>query len=67
MAFDAHQLAHDLRIRLAAEVVIVRAGAAEHLAQRAMDGAFAGAVGQQNGAVDVEENELHVFDGPSCT
>ena len=60
MAFDAHQLAHDLRIGLAVEVVIVRAGAAEHLAQRAMDGALAGAVGEQDGAVDVEENELHV-------
>ena len=58
--FDAHQLSHDLRIGLAVEAMVFGSGAAEHVDQRAMHGALPRAVGQQDGSVDVEQNELHV-------
>src|SRR5262249_23718271 len=59
MAFHSHQLANDLRIGLAAKRMVVRTGAAEDFGERAMDRPLPGAVGEQDGSVDVEENELH--------
>jgi len=53
----AHQLAHDLRIRLPVEAVIVRAAVSEVLFERTEDRAPAGPVGPEDGAVDVEQNE----------
>jgi hypothetical protein len=53
----AHQLAHDLRVGLAVEAVPLGAGAAEQLRERTVDRAPAGAVGGENGTVDVEESE----------
>src|SRR5215207_120416 len=60
VAGHSHQLAHDLRVGLSVEPMVVGSTAAVHLDQRAVDGALAGAIGQQNGSVDVEENELHI-------
>jgi len=60
MTRDAHQLSHDLRIGLAVEAVIGWASAAEHVEQRAMNRALPCTVGEQDGAVNVKENELHI-------
>ena len=40
--------------------MILGTGRAVHLDQRAMDRALSGARGQENGSVDVEEDELHI-------
>ena len=54
------QLAHDLRIGLAIEAIAFDRPRRAHLVkQRAMDGASPCAVGPQEGAVDVEEDEPH--------
>src|SRR5581483_11818308 len=60
MTGEPHQLAHDLRIGLPVEAVILRARGAEHFDQRAVNRAAARAVGEQDRAVDVKQNELHV-------
>ena len=55
------QFAQRLRIRLAAEGMAVDIGARAHLAedeaQAALHGGAAGAIGVQQGAVDIEENQ----------
>jgi hypothetical protein len=53
----AHQLAHDLRIGLAVEAMLARPALAEVLLQRLEDRAPAGAVGPEDGPVDVEQHE----------
>jgi len=57
---QGQQLAHDLRIGLPVEAVgLNRARRARLLEQGAMDRPPARAVGPEQGAVDVEEDELH--------
>src|SRR2546425_2387071 len=60
VAGQTHELAHDLRIGLAIEMVIRGPRGPEHLAERAMDRAPSRSIGQQERTIDVEENELHV-------
>ena len=53
----AQQLAHDLRIGLAVEAMLARPALAEVLFQRLEDRAPAGAVGPEDGPVDIEQHE----------
>jgi hypothetical protein len=57
VTLEAHEVAHDLPVRLPVEPVALGADAAEHLTERAMDRAAAGPVGPEDRAVDVEEDE----------
>jgi hypothetical protein len=53
----AHQLAYDLRIRLAVEAMLAGSGLTEMLGKRLEHGTAARAVGPQDGAVDVEQHD----------
>src|SRR5688572_25879928 len=66
MTGHSHQLAHDLRVRLAVKVIVGGARTSEDLAQRPVNGAPPGSVGQEERSVDVEQNELHVS-AEACT
>src|SRR2546430_17617124 len=60
MTREREQVAHDLRISLAVEAVALdRARGARLVEQRALNRPPACAVGPQQAAVDVEEDELH--------
>src|SRR6266480_7093999 len=60
VAREREQVAHDLRIGLAVEAVALdRARGARLVEQRALNRPPARAVGPEQGAVDVEEDELH--------
>ena len=58
-ALHAHQIAHDLHVRLAVVPVARVPRCPERVRKRALHGTTTGAVAPQNGSVDVEENELH--------
>ena len=55
----AHEIAHDLRIRLSVVVVVGGAGAAEHVGERLGHRPAAGAIAPQYGSIDIEQYELH--------
>jgi hypothetical protein len=59
MPDDAHQIANDLRVRLAVEPVVRRPRRSEDFGERVLNRAAPCPVRPDECAVDVEENELH--------
>ena len=60
VSLEAHQLANDLRIRLAAEQIVVRPCMSENLDECAMEGTLARSLRQEDRPVDIEQDEFHV-------
>jgi len=60
VSLELHQLTNDLRVGLPIEAMVIGAGRPIHLDQGAMNGSFARAGSEENGSVDIEEDQLHI-------